>query len=84
MSKVSPITLGKALTSDRWDQLGQLETVIRTISVKEEGKRLYTKVPQCGGDLLKEVYSSEPWDISVIRKAELLAAPVEDNQEGLN
>ena len=79
MSKVSPITLGKSLAGDRWDELGNLETVIRTISVKEEGKRLYTKVPKCGGDLLTNIYSSEPWDVSVIRKPGLLATPVEDD-----
>jgi len=79
MSKVSPITLGKSLAGDRWDELGNLETVIRTISVKEEGKRLYTKVPKCGGDLLTNIYSSEPWDVSVIRKPGLLTAPVEDD-----
>jgi hypothetical protein len=84
MSKVSPITLGKALAGDRWKEIGNLETVIRTISVKEEGKRLYTKVPKCGGDLLKEVYSSEPWTIGVIRKPGLLATPVEDDSKGLN
>jgi len=84
MSKVSPITLGKALAGDRWDELGNLETVIRIISVKEEGKRLYTKVPQCGGDLLTNIYSSEPWDVSVIRKPGLLAPSVEDDHEGVN
>jgi hypothetical protein len=64
MVKVSPYTLAKALNTD-FKRLGEVEEITRSIVIGEEAKRLYPKLPKCGGDLLKNHYPSEPIDISM-------------------
>jgi len=64
MRKVSPYTLAKALNTD-FSKLGEVETVTRSIVIGEEAKRLYPRLPKCGGDLLKNRYPSEPIDIAM-------------------
>ena len=67
MEKIAPVTLAKAL-SGCWDKLGELERSTRTVYIGSETKRCYINEPKCGGDILNNVYQSEPWDISMISK----------------
>lgn len=71
MIKLSPVTLAKALNEDRWDDLGRLEMLTRTITAQEERKRFYPEMPKCGQDLFSHTYHSQPWDISIVRKPDV-------------
>jgi len=66
MSKWSPISLGVAILQNKFDKLGQLETLTKTITIPYELKRSYKEKPKTGGDLLKNKYVSVPRDISQI------------------
>ena len=68
MTKLSPVTLARAINSDRWDDLGKLETTTRTITVQGENKRLYLDMPTNGESLLNNTYQSSPMDISLINQ----------------
>lgn len=65
-TKLSPVTLQKAVNGNMFDKLGQLIEITKTINVKYEQKRLYLNEPQCGGDLLNNVYESIPVDVSML------------------
>lgn len=62
----SPITLAKAITQNRLQDLGKLEEIERPISVDVELKRCYRIEPRNGKELLSNQYDSVPWDISVV------------------
>lgn len=64
MRKMSVVTLAKALNTD-FSKLGETEEITKTISIGGDGKRLYWEQPETGGDLMANVYESEPVDVSV-------------------
>lgn len=66
MEKIAPVTLARALSTDGWDKLGSLVKSTRTIYIGGETKRCYIDEPECGDDILKNVYDSSPWDISML------------------
>jgi len=66
--KLSPVTVAKAINGDRWDDLGKLEITDRAIPVQGDKKRLYSRAPEIGKDLLDNVYQSLPMDISFLRE----------------
>jgi len=68
MEKIAPVTLAKAMSGDSWDKLGQLERSTRTVYIGSESKRCYLNAPKTGGDILNNVYGSEPWDITMVTK----------------
>ena len=66
MSKMSPVTLAVALNEKKWDKLGELREVVRSVEIGKEQKRCYKVQPKCGRELLGRQYGSEPWDISMV------------------
>jgi len=72
MEKIAPVTLTKAMSGDSWDKLGQLERSTRTVYIGSESKRCYLNVPKTGGDILNNVYDSEPWDITMVNRQEVI------------
>lgn len=68
MVKLAPITLAKAIAENKWEKLGELEQMERTIYIDGENKRCYPQRPKCGQDILDGQYGSMPWDISMIRQ----------------
>lgn len=67
MSKPSPVTLENAINRRIPDKLGQIETITRTIDIEWEAKRFYEMKPKNGGELLTHKYTSDPWNITLIR-----------------
>ena len=65
MSKPSICTLANALAT-KFEKLGEVETITKTILVQVDGKRLYWDTPKKAGDLLEKHYESEPMDMAVI------------------
>jgi len=50
----------------KWDRLGELEEITKTVTVGGEVKRFYAKQPKCGKDVLTKRYTSMPWSSSVV------------------
>ena len=70
MRKTSFVSLAKALQTDQWGKLGDVEETTRAIELCWESKRLYREAPKNGGDLLKRKFYSEPLDVSLIKMEE--------------
>lgn len=68
MEKIAPVTLARALSNDGWDKLGSLVKSTRTVYIGGETKRCYVESPSCGYNLLSRTYSSEPWDVSILKQ----------------
>ena len=68
MTKLSPVTLRRAVQENKLDKLGALEDITKTVDVAYELKRAYRESPKTGGELLSGQYKSTPWDISVVSK----------------
>jgi len=72
MVKNSYMGLIRSVKEDKLDRLGEIFTEHRTIDcVGGDQKRdyeltPYTKLPKCGGDLLKHKYKSKAIDISLV------------------
>jgi hypothetical protein len=72
MAKSSYMGLIRAVKEDKLDKLGEIFTEHRTIdcvsgdSKRDYGLTPYTKLPKCGGDLLKHKYKSKAIDISLV------------------
>lgn len=72
LEKQSYMGLIRAVKEDKLDRLGEIFTEYRTIDcVGGDSKRdyeltPYTRLPKCGGDLLKHKYKSKAIDISLI------------------
>jgi len=62
MTKYSPMTLAKAIQSDSFDKLGELQLANRNISIGKDYKRLWKSYPKDGGELLGNKYESAPID----------------------
>lgn len=65
MDKYSPITLGKALKNNKFEDLGKLEKTTRSILIGKDFKRMWRKYPTTGGELLSNHYDSSPLDITM-------------------
>ncbi len=63
MVKYSPLTLAKALQTNQFNQLGELQKANRRIVIGKDYKRLWSDYPQNGDDLLSHHYQSTPIDI---------------------
>jgi hypothetical protein len=71
MEKTSYMGLIRCVAENKLDRLGEVFIEKRTISIEPDQKREwqltpYTKVPKCGGDLLKHKYKSKAIDISLV------------------
>ena len=72
MEKQSYMGLIRSVKEDKIDRLGEIFTEHRTIDCvggdqkRDYGLTPYTKLPKCGGDLLKHKYKSKAIDISLI------------------
>ena len=62
LQRPSIVSIPIALQQDRWNELGDVYDLERTIDVTAEQKRYYAQKPKCGAELLNGVYNSEPWD----------------------
>ena len=62
LQRPSIVSIPIALQQNRWNELGDVYDLERTIDVTAEQKRYYDKKPKCGQELLNGVYDSEPWD----------------------
>lgn len=58
MFKWSPITLGEALLNNKFDKLGELGLIDKTINIQPDPKRLWKSYAKNGGDLMKHQYYS--------------------------
>lgn len=70
-TKLSPVTLAKALNTS-FGKLGTLQEVRRDIHIGEEHKRLWSKCPVTGGDILSNVYDSLPLTSAMIAHSDYL------------
>lgn len=70
MSKLSPVTVQKAVTQNKLDSLGQHEEIVKTVDISFETKRDYVDLPQTGSQLQHKKYVSKPTDIISILKYE--------------
>ena len=70
ISGLSPVTLAKAISANRFKDLGKLEEISRVIDLQCEIKRCYPVEPKNGKELLAGQYSSIPWDVSVVQGKE--------------
>jgi len=70
MEKWAPVTLAKALHSGKFDKLGELEKLVRTIYLVPDYKRLWQRKPSNAGEILSGQYSSEPLEASMIKGVE--------------
>jgi len=66
MSKTGFVSMGRAYAEDRWEDLGKVETIERTIDFNGENKRHYPQRPATGADLLATTYDSKPWDVHLL------------------
>jgi hypothetical protein len=69
MSKLSPLTVAKAVQQNKHEKVGELETITRTVDVGYEMKRCYKTAPKNGKQLMEKSYGSEPWDVSILENA---------------
>lgn len=66
MNKYSPITLAKALNTNSFDRLGEVEEVTRTIYLEPDSKRIWKDRPKHARDILSNQYQSSPIEASMI------------------
>jgi len=66
MSKLSPVTVQKAVTQNKMQTLGQHEEIVKTIDITFESKRSYDQIPETGRQLQRRHYMSEPYSIDLI------------------
>lgn len=68
MKKKSPISLAIATKDDgkRWDELGQLQNITRSINVGYEEKRIYKEMPKSGKEVLSCDLESYPLNVTVL------------------
>lgn len=67
MKKISPVTLDIAVSQNKFEKIGELQEIERTVYVEYEDKRWYRKMPNCGKDLMNNKYESRPLDISMLK-----------------
>jgi len=65
MTRLIPVSIAEA-ANGKYDKLGQLQELSKVVSIGQGEKRCYREQPKCGADVLSKVYSSLPWDISLI------------------
>jgi hypothetical protein len=70
LQRPSVVSIPIALQQNRWNELGDVYELERTIDVTAERKRYYDKKPKCGAELLNEVYDSEPWDSYLLEEVQ--------------
>ena len=80
MSKKTILTLGKAMNENRLTELGKVITVERIVDCLSENKRDYARTPNCGGDLLKHHYNSQPFTAGMIN---LLTGNNQEDDDGI-
>lgn len=66
-TKLSPMTLAKCINLNKYDMIGEVEEITKTIDIHAEMKRQYPKEPKNGGELLNGQFESIPLDIGMIR-----------------
>ena len=66
MRKRGFLSVGRAVGTGRWEELGVVEDMERTIDVTYEVKRGYEEGPETGGELLSGKYESEPLDAHLL------------------
>ena len=76
MQKVSYMGLIRCVAENKLDRLGEVFTETRTITIEPDAKREwqltpYTKLPKCGGDILKHKYKSRAIDISLVMSKDI-------------
>jgi len=67
MTKLSPVTLAKAINDNKLEDLGKLKQITRSVDLKYEVKRMYKDQPANGRQLMKGQYQSYPIDVSLAR-----------------
>jgi hypothetical protein len=66
MSKLSPVTVQKAVTQNKMEAIGQHEEIVKTIDLTFESKRDYPEMPETGAQLERRHYISRPTDINSV------------------
>lgn len=66
MSKLSPVTIQKAVSQNKLHLIGQHEEITKTIDIGFESKRIYDKVPETGMQLQTNKYASKPMEFDLI------------------
>lgn len=66
MSKLSPVTVQKAVTQNKMEVLGQHEEIVKTVDITFESKRSYEQIPETGRQLQHRHYMSEPYSVDLI------------------
>jgi hypothetical protein len=65
-TKWSPYTLAKSLNENKYDKIGEISELTKTIDVRSDIKRNYTREPKNGGELLNNIYESAPLDTGAL------------------
>lgn len=76
MEKISYMGLIRCVAENKLDRLGEVFTETRTIEISPDQKREYqltpyTKLPKCGGDILRHKYKSRAIDISLVMSKDI-------------
>lgn len=70
MKRPSLVSIPVAVEYNRWDKLGEVYDIERSIDIQGENKRYYPEAPTTGRELLAGAYSSEPWEVYLLEEAE--------------
>ncbi len=72
MNKISPVTLAVACNLRKWNELGNLKRINKSVDIGYEEKRCYEQIPICGSDLMSKIYESSTWDVGTLVGKEYL------------
>lgn len=79
-TKLSPLTLAKCLNENKYDTIGDIEVITKTIDIHAEVKRDYPVEPKNGMELLNGQFESVPLDMARVHN---MVLPEKINLEGL-
>lgn len=68
MTKLSPMTLTRAIATNRWEKLGSLIETTRSVNFEYEVKRCWPELKNTAREILEDKpVESVPWDISLVK-----------------
>ena len=70
-TKLSPMTLAVCINENKYDKIGDIDTLTKTIDIDSDIKRGYPRNPKNGGELLNNRYDSVPIDVGSLIKQSL-------------
>lgn len=69
MTKYTPLTLAKAMSTNQFEKVGELQLSNRTINIGRDYKRMWKEYPKTGGELISRTYDSLPVDSVMVQQS---------------